>query len=90
MEGAQEVRNSRRYFESLRVSILVVMEGAQEVGRDGLSQGIEKVSILVVMEGAQEASSAFPLAWIASCFNPCCNGRCSGSDADGEQRTRHF
>ena len=62
-----------------QVSILVVMESAQE-GQDraGFS-GMWYVSILVVMESAQEEDRAEAEANFRACFNPCCNGKCSGS-----------
>ena len=62
------------------VSILVVMESAQEVcaGQDRRDGGAP-VSILVVMESAQEVERRAVRQHRGKRFNPCCNGKCSGS-----------
>ena len=61
------------------VSILVVMESAQE-GRWSFSDLVMwLVSILVVMESAQEVRAANVKELRTWGFNPCCNGKCSGS-----------
>ena len=80
MESAQEaIEGPALQFDEL-VSILVVMESAQEGWRQGCCIPCSRVSILVVMESAQEV--AYPVENLFSHvgFNPCCNGKCSGSD----------
>ena len=62
-----------------QVSILVVMESAQEAETVMEIIAAIAVSILVVMESAQEERLRRPLSWAAAGFNPCCNGKCSGS-----------
>ena len=61
------------------VSILVVMESAQEDHAGHQRYLCLLVSILVVMESAQEVPAGFALGIPAGSFNPCCNGKCSGS-----------
>ena len=61
------------------VSILVVMESAQEAVGCWPAPVPEWVSILVVMESAQEVKGSINTCSSGNCFNPCCNGKCSGS-----------
>ena len=66
-------------WDDAEVSILVVMESAQEVPSYYLFSVLTIVSILVVMESAQEESFASLKIRHIRSFNPCCNGKCSGS-----------
>ena len=71
-----------------KVSILVVMESAQEVPLHFHQRPDRQVSILVVMESAQEAVSRRYSFSSHVCFNPCCNGKCSGSRRAGSNPAR--
>ena len=80
MESAQEGRKFEVDMTSAYVSILVVMESAQEAAFANHSTNMKKiVSILVVMESAQEGSGTGFESPQRAGFNPCCNGKCSGS-----------
>ena len=65
------------------VSILFVMEDAREVPSNLRLYRIAAVSILVLMEDAWEDKNKLLLYYTKQSFNPCCRGRCSGSQ-------RHF
>ena len=79
MESAQEATSTTRRTAEAKVSILVVMESAQEAEAMQPHVNAWLVSILVVMESAQEAISPWITAVVTFSFNPCCNGKCSGS-----------
>ena len=61
------------------------MESAQEADWSFCaSSSPPRVSILVVMESAQEEWKRLIGSNRAQGFNPCCNGKCSGSDERGK------
>ena len=79
MESAQEGEIPVGGVRNSIVSILVVMESAQEAAEEAEIKNLKNVSILVVMESAQEGRALCGSYDAASSFNPCCNGKCSGS-----------